>query len=101
MITIHPLRWGKPYKSLDTFDVIHFDTGEAIAKIGQVNGGMVQMDMRKAENARKALRSLSCDDLIKKCEHAAKLFEHETLPLGDGTQSVAEFIHQQIGRAHV
>jgi hypothetical protein len=59
MLTIQPLRWGKPYNSLDTFDVIHFDTGEAIAKIGQVTGGMVQLDMRKADQARKALRKLS------------------------------------------
>lgn len=95
MLTIHPLRWGKPYKSLDTYDVIHFDTGEAIAKIGQVNGGMVQMDMRKAQNARNALRAIPTDELITMCEKAAHLFEHETLPLGDGTQSVAEFVHHQ------
>jgi hypothetical protein len=61
MLTIQPLRWGKQYKSLDTFDVFHFDTGESIAKIGQVNGGMVQMDMRKADQARKALRAFSCE----------------------------------------
>lgn len=95
MLTIHPLRWGKMYKSLDTYDVIHFDTGEAIAKIGQVNGGMVQMDMRKCDQARKALRSVPADELIQKCERAAHLFENETLPLGDGVQSVDDFIHQQ------
>ena len=78
MLIVHPLRWGKPYKSLDTYDVIHFDTGEAIAKIGQVNGGMVQMDMRKAQNARNALRAIPTDELIKMCEKAAHLFEHET-----------------------
>ncbi len=95
MLTINPIRWGKQYKSLEFQDVIHFDTGEAIAKIGQVNGGMVQMDMRKADNARKVLRSYSIAELIEKCKRAAHLFEHETLPLGDGTQSVAEFVHQQ------
>lgn len=95
MLTIQPLRWGKPYNSLDTFDVIHFDTGEPIAKIGQVTGGMVQLDMRKADQARKALRKFSCEDLIQKCQKAAQLFEHEPLSVGDGIQTVSDFIHQQ------
>jgi hypothetical protein len=95
MLTLNPLRWGKQYKSLEFQDVIHFDTGEPIARIGQVNGSMVQMDIRKADNARKALRSLTIADLIERCKKAAYLFEHETLPLGDGVQSVDDFVHQQ------
>ncbi len=95
MLTINPIRWGKQYKSLDFQEVFHFDTGEPIAKIGQVNGGMVEMDMRKAANARKALRSIPTPELIARCKRAAHLFEHETLPLGDGQQTVDEFIHQQ------
>lgn len=95
MLTINPIRWGKQYKSLEFQDVIHFDTGEPIARIGQVTGGMVQMDMRKAANARKVLREIPIPDLIEKCRRAAYLFENETLPLGDGTQSVDEFVHQQ------
>lgn len=95
MLTIHPIRWGKPYQSLEHQEVIHFDTGESIARIGQVNGGMVQMDLRKAEQARKALRSLQPDELIEKCRQAAELFEHAVLPMGDGQQSVDDFIHQQ------
>ena len=95
MLTINPIRWGKQYKSLDFQEVFHFDTGEPIAKIGQVTGGMVEMDMRKAANARKALRSISTPELIARCKKAAHLFEHETLPLGDGQQSVDDFIHQQ------
>lgn len=95
MLTINPIRWGKQYKSLDYQEVFHFDTGEPIAKIGQVNGGMVEMDMRKAANARKALRSIPTPELIARCKKAAHLFEHETLPLGDGQQTVDQFIHQQ------
>ena len=95
VLTINPIRWGKQYKSLDYQEVFHFDTGEPIAKIGQVNGGMVEMDMRKAANARKALRAIPTPELIARCKKAAHLFEHETLPLGDGHQTVDEFIHQQ------
>lgn len=95
MLTINPIRWGKQYKSLDFQEVFHFDTGEPIAKIGQVTGGMVEMDMRKAANARKALRSIPTPELIARCKKAAHLFQHETLPLGDGQQTVNDFIHQQ------
>jgi hypothetical protein len=95
VITLNPLRWGKQYKSLEFQDVFHFDTGESIAKIGQVNGGMVQMDMRKADNARKVLREIPTQELIARCKKAAHMFEHETLPVGDSQQTVADFIHQQ------
>ncbi|MBU6174323.1 MAG: aldehyde dehydrogenase family protein [Planctomycetes bacterium] len=95
MLTINPIRWGKQYKSLEFQDVIHFDTGEPIARIGQVNGSMVQMDIRKADNARKALRAIPTAELLDRCKRAAYLFEHETLPVGDGQQSVDDFIHQQ------
>ena len=35
MINIPVLRWGEPYESLDTDEVIHHRTGEVLAKVGQ------------------------------------------------------------------
>ncbi len=95
MITLSPLRWGKPYESLDFTDVVHFDTGEPIARIGNVGGGIVGRDMRKAHQAREALLQLSTDDLIERCKRAAVLFESSDLKVGDSTQSVDQFVHQQ------
>jgi acyl-CoA reductase-like NAD-dependent aldehyde dehydrogenase len=95
VITLQPIRWGKPYKSLELQDVIHFDTGEPIAKIGQVNGSMVQMDMRKADNARIALRKLSPTELLQRIAKAADFFENGVVPVGDAQQSVDDFVHQQ------
>jgi acyl-CoA reductase-like NAD-dependent aldehyde dehydrogenase len=95
MITLSPLRWGRPYESLDFIDVVHFDTGEPMAKIGTVGGGIVGRDMRKAQSARDALLQLSTDDLIDKCKRAAVLFESSDLPVGDSQQSVDDFVHQQ------
>lgn len=95
MLTIPALRWGKPYQSLETQDIVHFDTGAPIAKLAQVNGGMLQMDMRKADRARAALKQLSPAELIGCCKKAAELFEHATLPMGDGQQTVDDFVHQQ------
>ncbi|MFK8113194.1 MAG: aldehyde dehydrogenase family protein [Rubripirellula sp.] len=95
MITLSPLRWGKPYESLESIDVVHFDTGEPIAKIGTVGGGIVGRDMRKASKAREALLQFSTDDLIERCKQAAKLFESADLQVGDSKQSVDQFVHQQ------
>ncbi len=95
MITLSPLRWGKPYESLDFIDVVHFDTGEPIAKIGTVGGGIVGRDMRQAHKAREALLGLSTDELIECCKRAAKLFETADLTVGDSKQSVDDFVHQQ------
>ena len=95
MITLHPLRWGKPYESLDHTDVVHFDTGEPIAKVGNVGGGIVGRDMRQAHRARAALLQFSTTDLIDRCQHAAKLFESANLTVGDSVQSVDDFVHQQ------
>ncbi len=95
MIEISPLRWGKPYESLEVNEVIRFDTGEPFAKIGTVNGGIVSRDMRQAHKARDLLRQFSIDDLIERVGRAADLFEHETLAVGAGTQSPDEFVRHQ------
>ncbi len=95
MLTLSALRWGKPYKSLETQEVVHFNTGEPIASISQVNGGMLQLDMRHAARARSMLREIPSGELIAHCKRAAELFETGTLPMGDGQQTVDDFIHQQ------
>ena len=95
MLNIPVIRWGKPYESLEVAEVIHFDTGEPIAKVSQANGGIVQRDLRKAHQARAALRDIPCNELIDMCKKAGELFSSATLPLGDGTQSPDEFVHAQ------
>ncbi len=95
MLNLPALRWGKPYKSLETQQVVHFDNGEPIASISQVNGGMLQLDMRHAPRARAVLREIPSAELIARCKQAAELFVSGTLPMGDGTQSVDDFVHQQ------
>jgi acyl-CoA reductase-like NAD-dependent aldehyde dehydrogenase len=95
MLNLHALRWGKPYKSLETQQVVHFDTGEPIAQISQVNGGMLQLDYKHAARARAALRQISTAELIDMCKRAGALFETAELPMGDGTQTVQDFVHQQ------
>ncbi len=95
MLTIPAIRWGKPYNSLEHLEIKHFLTGEPIANLAQVNGGMLQLDLRHAQRARKVLREIPSSDLLAMCQRAAELFESAELPMGDGTQSVDDFIHQQ------
>ena len=95
VLNIPVIRWGKPYESLDVGEVVHFETGEPIAKVSQANGGLIQRDARKANKAREALRQISSSDLLAMCNKAADLFENASLPLGDGTQTPDEFVHAQ------
>jgi acyl-CoA reductase-like NAD-dependent aldehyde dehydrogenase len=95
MINIPVIRWGKPYDSLEVDEVLHFATGEPIAKVSQTNGGIISRDMRKARNARDVLREIPCSELLQYLIKAADLYESAALPIGDGTQTPDQFAHQQ------
>jgi len=95
VLNIPVLRWGKPYESLDHDQVVHFDTGEPIAKVSQANRGLIERDMRTAHRAREILREIPCKELIARLKKAADLYESATLPLGDGQQSPEDFGRQQ------
>jgi acyl-CoA reductase-like NAD-dependent aldehyde dehydrogenase len=95
MLTLPIIRWGKAYDSLETDEVVHFDTGEAIARVSRAGGGLLRRDMRKAQQARDALRQIPCSELLESCRRAADLFLTGTLSMGDGTQSPDEFVHAQ------
>ncbi len=95
MLKIPVLRWGKPYESLELDEIKHFLTGEPMAQVSQANGGIVQRDMRRAQQARGLLRQIPCDELIQRVAQAADLYESGTLPMGDGTQSPEDFVRQQ------
>ena len=95
MLNIPVIRWGQPYTSMDVDEVVHFATGEPIARVSRANGGLIQRDARHAQRARDVLRSLSIDDLIDRAGRAGELYLNATLPIGDGTQSPDEFVHAQ------
>ena len=95
MLQLPVLRWGAPYTSMEVDDVVHFSTGEPMAKVSRANGGLVQRDMRKAAQARQALRAIPIDDLIDRVRRAGELYMDATLPMGDGTQTADEFVRAQ------
>ena len=88
------LRRGKPYASLDQVTVNDCRTGEALARLSQVNAGVIRKDLARICEARSALKRLSCDRLLEICSRAAGLFLNETLPLGDQghTQTPQQYV---------
>ncbi|MBI2825681.1 MAG: aldehyde dehydrogenase family protein [Planctomycetia bacterium] len=95
MLNLPILRWGKPYDSLETDQVVHFITGEPIAKVSQANGGLLERDMRFAQRARDVLREIPPEDLIERIKKAADLYLNASLPMGDGHQGPEEFARAQ------
>ena len=95
MLQLPVLRWGEPYTSMEVDEVVHFSTGEPIAKVSRANGGLIQRDARKAQRARDVLREIPIDDLIARVGKAGELYMNATLPMGDGTQTPDEFVRAQ------
>jgi acyl-CoA reductase-like NAD-dependent aldehyde dehydrogenase len=95
VLNISALRWGKPYESLETDEVVHFLTGAPIARVSQANAGLLARDMRFAPRAREVLRELSSEDLIERVKRAGELYLNATLPMGDGRQSPEDFAQAQ------
>ncbi len=77
------LRRGRPYASLDQAEVRDCRTGETLARLSQVNAGVIRKDSARVGEARAALKKLSTEQLLTICSNAADLFLNATLPLGD------------------
>ena len=97
MVQLPVLRWGQPYTSMDIDRVLHFRTGEPIARVSRANGGLIQRDIKKAQRAREALRAIPVDELISRVGKAGELYMNAELPMGDSTQSPDEFARAQSG----
>src|SRR5215470_7959797 len=95
MVKLPVLRWGQPYESLELDNVVHFGTGETLAKVGQANPGLLTRDMKKAQRAREVLCEIPIRQLIGMMKKAGELYKDATLPLGDGAQSPDDFARQQ------
>ncbi|PYV16922.1 MAG: aldehyde dehydrogenase [Acidobacteria bacterium] len=95
MLDIPILRWGEPYTSLEIDTVVHFATGEPVARVSRANGGIVGRDMRSCARARAALRDIPVDTLIDLAGKAGDLYMSATLRMGSGSQTPDEFVRAQ------
>ncbi|MEI6255697.1 MAG: aldehyde dehydrogenase family protein [Planctomycetota bacterium] len=92
---LSPLRFGKPYESLERQTLVHFLTGEPVAEVGQVGAAIVGRDMQKAGQARAALLAIDPEEIVERLQAAGNLYAHGTLTVGDTKQSADDFVKQQ------
>src|SRR5438270_9921682 len=95
MLNLPILRWGREYTSLEQDQVVHFLTGETLARVSQANTGLLGGDMRQAQRAREVLAEIPIPELIGMMKKAADLYLSATLPMGDGSQTPDDFARQQ------
>jgi acyl-CoA reductase-like NAD-dependent aldehyde dehydrogenase len=95
MLNLAILRWGRPYTSLEQDTVVHFITGETLARVSQANTGLIGRDMREAARARHVLTEIPIPELIGMMKAAADHYLNDTLPMGNGEQSPENFVRQQ------
>src|SRR6516164_4931328 len=95
MIHIPISRWGEPYQSTESDQVVHFISGEVLAEVSRSNGALVERDMRHAPRARGVLREIPIRDLLQMVKKAGQLYTEAELPLGDGSQTPEQFVRMQ------
>ena len=94
MLHVPALRFGEPYESLETVEIVHHRTRAPVAKISQVNAGLIVRDVRRMRAARGKLEALSCDQLIGICGRAADVFLNGELPIGAEMQTAERYVEQ-------
>jgi len=94
MIRIPLLRKGQPYNSLDIAPVPHHQTREVFVEISQANAGLIRRDLIDKNAGREKLAQFSTADLVEICTRAAAHFANDALPLGDDSQTSAEYVQQ-------
>jgi len=96
MLHLPVLRRGRPYRSIDLATVVDFETREPLVEVSQANPGLVRRDLQEdsQQAMRASLSAFSMRELVALSARAAELFTTATLPLGEGTQTPAEYVRQ-------
>lgn len=94
MLHIPILRQGRPYQSIDRTVTVHHRTKQPFVEISIANPGLIRRDMLKLPEIAEAMAGFTCAELVRLCEKASTFFLNADLPLGDSTQSVADYVEQ-------
>jgi acyl-CoA reductase-like NAD-dependent aldehyde dehydrogenase len=92
MLHIPALRLGQPYTSLEKTTLLHHVTGEPVAEVSQINGGLITRDLNKVAAARRELQALPMQSLLEMCREAADHFISGTLPCGESAQTFDDYV---------
>ena len=83
MLNIPILRWGqKPYTSLEQDHVIHFLTGETLARVSQANTGLLGRDIRQCAARTGHAHGDSDRRIDRNDEEGGRLLSQRPLPMG-------------------
>ena len=88
------MRQGQPYYSLDVARVAHHRTREPFVEISQANPGLIRRDLGKQDIPRSVLQKFTTRELVDICVRGAEHFTNDSLPLGDGSQTSADYVRQ-------
>ncbi len=94
MVHLPLIRRGVSYRSLDVARIAHHATREPVAEISQANVGLIRRDLLAQRAMRASLLEIPVARLMEMTRQAAQHFLHDTLPLGDTTQSPGDYIVQ-------
>jgi len=92
MIHLPILRYGTPYRSIDTIELRNVATGEPLARVSQANRGLIARDLLEVSEHRRALQKIPVQELLAVCARAAELFHDGELPVDpiDGIMQTPE-----------
>ena len=91
------LRAGEAYESLNKTTVVHIQTREPLVDVSQANRGLVAWDLNRMSEHRARLADVPVADLIVMSKKAAESFVHDTLPVGDGEQTLDDYVQSLSG----
>ncbi len=94
MVHIPLIRRGTNYRSIDTATIVHHATRQPFAEISQANAGLIRRDLLAQDAMRASLVAIPVARLMEMTKQAAQHFLHDTLPLGDVTQTPDEYVRQ-------
>ena len=90
---IPALRRGRAYESLEQNNIVDCRTGEVLATLSQVNGGIIRKDLSRISEGRAALKKIPVARLLEICAQAGAQFLEGTLPLSGGaTQTPHQYL---------
>jgi Aldehyde dehydrogenase family len=97
MLHLPILRWGRPYRSVNTVVTPHFRTREPFVEMSQANVGLIRRDLMQQAERRATLQSIPSEALLEMSRRAAEHFMHDELPLdpeSGSMQSPQQYVEQ-------
>jgi hypothetical protein len=88
------LRAGTEYESLEATEVRGIKDGRVLARVSQVNAGIVRRDLRRIGERAAALRQVPHARMLEICKAAGELFLRGTVPLAENgpTQTPDQYV---------